>query len=107
MTRRIICFQKTTRHLASSAIFLSSSFLQTIDFYWILPFLEISEVPTDVMTQETEIFRELALKESSGKSKKPEILEKMITGKVNKRLAEICLLEQSHVAVQVGCVVPP
>lgn len=57
--------------------------------------VNIADVPTDIIDKEKAIFREQS---ESTPAKKPEILEKMIMGKVNKRLAEICLLQQAHVA---------
>jgi translation elongation factor EF-Ts len=40
----------------------------------------------------------LLREQSSDAAKKPEMLEKIIAGKVSKRLAEISLLGQSHLA---------
>jgi elongation factor Ts len=51
------------------------------------------EVPTDLVTREREIYKAQALE-----SGKPEnIVEKMITGKIDKFLAESCLMEQKFV----------
>ncbi len=41
-------------------------------------------------------FRELSKEEQS--KKKPEIFEKVLQGKLNKRLSEMCLMDQAHVA---------
>lgn len=52
-----------------------------------------SEIPEDVLEKEREIFK--AQSEDSGKP--PEIVEKMITGKISKFLAEVSLTEQDFV----------
>ena len=59
-------------------------------------FLQASEVPADFIEKEMAIFKEQS-QEDVGK-KKPEIIEKMIQGKLNKRLAEVSLLGQAHMA---------
>ncbi len=51
------------------------------------------EVPEDIVTREKEIYIQQAL--DSGKPEN--IVEKMVVGKLEKFLAEICLLEQKHV----------
>ncbi len=51
------------------------------------------EVPEDIVTREKEIYIQQAL--DSGKPEN--IVEKMVGGKLEKFLAEICLLEQKHV----------
>lgn len=51
------------------------------------------EVPAATVEHEKEILRIQALNEG----KKPEIVEKMIEGKVNKFYKEICLLDQDYV----------
>ena len=51
------------------------------------------EVPEDIISREKEIYIQQAL--DSGKPKN--IVEKMVTGKVEKFLSEICLLEQKFV----------
>jgi elongation factor Ts len=52
-----------------------------------------AEIPEDVIEKEREIFK--AQSEDSGKP--PEIVEKMITGKISKFLAEVSLTEQDFV----------
>ena len=52
-----------------------------------------AEIPEDVLEKEREIFK--AQSEDSGKP--PEIVEKMITGKISKFLAEVSLTEQDFV----------
>ena len=56
-------------------------------------YLDADAVPADVLEQEKDILRAQA--EESGKP--PEIVEKMITGRLNKRLAEITLVGQPFV----------
>ncbi len=55
--------------------------------------LSRDEVPSEVLQREKDIYINQALE--SGKP--PQIVEKMIGGKVEKYLAEICLLEQKYV----------
>ncbi len=59
-------------------------------------YLSSQEVPADFIEKEVAIFREQS-KDDVGK-KKPEVVEKIIQGKVNKRLSEVCLLGQNHMA---------
>jgi elongation factor Ts len=63
-------------------------------------YLDASSVPAAFVEAETALFREQS-EETNAKEAKPkpkDILEKIIAGKVNKRLSEICLLSQPHVA---------
>ena len=56
-------------------------------------YVEVSEVPADVLNHEKEILRSQALNEG-----KPEaIVDKMIEGRVKKFYEEVCLLEQPFV----------
>lgn len=57
-------------------------------------FLAPENVSQEFIDKELAIFRE----QSKDEKKKPEIIEKMIQGKLNKRLSEICLLGQAHMA---------
>lgn len=57
------------------------------------PFVDADSVPADVLEKEKDILRAQA--EDSGKP--PEIIEKMITGRLNKHLAEITLVGQPFV----------
>jgi elongation factor Ts len=57
-----------------------------------------TDAPEAFVAHEKAIIKEQSA--DSIKGKKPEIVEKMMTGKLNKRLQEVCLLEQSHVAVE-------
>lgn len=56
-------------------------------------YISPAEVPADVLEHEKEILRAQALNEG----KKPEIIEKMIEGRVKKFYKEVCLLEQDYV----------
>ncbi len=56
-------------------------------------FLDRSEISKDYIAKETAILKEQALSEG----KKPEIVEKMVIGRLNKQLAEICLVDQPFV----------
>lgn len=63
-------------------------------------YLGKENVPSDVVEKETAILREQAM-DSKGSNKpppKPELLAKIVAGKVSKRLSEITLLGQAHVA---------
>merc|ERR1712157_344924 len=57
------------------------------------PYAVAEEVPQDVLEKEKGILRDQALE--SGKP--PEIVEKMIEGRIRKYLEEICLVSQSYV----------
>lgn len=57
------------------------------------PFIDADSVPADVLEKEKDILRAQA--EDSGKP--PEIIEKMIVGRLNKHLAEITLVGQPFV----------
>jgi elongation factor Ts len=53
------------------------------------------EIPADIIDKEKEIY--IAQIESSGKKKPPEVVEKIISGKLDKYYSEVCLLEQAFV----------
>lgn len=57
-------------------------------------YLDLSQIPADVMTRE----RDIAMEQSKDSGKPPEILEKMIQGKIRKTLAEQTLLGQAYAA---------
>lgn len=60
-------------------------------------YISMSDVPADYYEHEKEIITE-QVKNDPANAKKPEnILEKMIVGRLNKELKEICLLEQEYV----------
>lgn len=53
------------------------------------------EVPPEMVEKEKEIYR--AQIEAEGKKKPPEVIEKIISGKLDKFYSEVCLLEQPFV----------
>lgn len=55
--------------------------------------LSPDQVPTEVVEKEKEILKAKALEQG----KKPEMLDKIVAGQINKFLAESCLLEQAFV----------
>jgi elongation factor Ts len=55
------------------------------------------DVPADVVAKEKEIYR--AQMEAEGKKKPPEIIEKIVSGKMDKFYSEVCLLEQPFVKI--------
>lgn len=55
--------------------------------------LSPDQVPTEVVEKEREILKAKALEQG----KKPEMLDKIVGGQINKFLAESCLLEQAYV----------
>lgn len=57
-------------------------------------FLSPADVSQSFLDQENAIFTE----QTQDDKKKPEVLQKIIQGKMNKRLAEVCLLQQGHLA---------
>lgn len=62
-------------------------------------FLSAAQVSQSFLDQERAIFEEQSAEANNGaKAKSPEVLQKMIAGKVQKRLAEVCLLAQGHLA---------
>lgn len=57
-------------------------------------YLDMSQIPAEVIARE----RDIALEQSKDSGKPPEILEKMIQGKIRKTLAEQTLLGQAYAA---------
>jgi len=55
------------------------------------------DIPADVVAKEKEIYR--AQIEAEGKKKPPEIIEKIVSGKMDKFYSEVCLLEQPFVKI--------
>ncbi len=53
------------------------------------------DIPAEIVDKEKEIYR--AQIEASGKKKPPEVMEKIISGKLDKFFSENCLLEQPFV----------
>ncbi|MEG0012518.1 MAG: translation elongation factor Ts [Cellulosilyticaceae bacterium] len=58
-------------------------------------FISMNEVSPEKIAKEKEILMHQAVNENPGKPEN--IIEKMITGRLNKQLKEICLLEQEYV----------
>lgn len=61
-------------------------------------YLDTSQVPSNFIAREMEVFKQAMQNDPKESHKKPEIIEKMLKGKLNKRLADVCLLGQNHVA---------
>ena len=59
--------------------------------------VEREDIPPELIEKEREIFR--AQIEAEAKKKPPEIVEKIITGKMDKFYSEVCLLEQPFVKI--------
>lgn len=57
-------------------------------------FLSREEVPSDLMNSKIEEIKNDFVNSSDSSKKGPEIVEKMINGRINKWLSEICFLEQ-------------
>lgn len=57
--------------------------------------LSRENIPTETIAKEKEIY--IAQLEASGKKKPPEVMEKIISGKLDKYFSEVCLLEQPFV----------
>lgn len=55
-------------------------------------YIKPEDVPADVLEHEKHIFTEQALNEG----KKPEVIERMIDGRIKKYYKEVCLLEQEY-----------
>lgn len=58
-------------------------------------YVDRSEVPADYIAHEKEILKAQAMNENTGKPEN--IIEKMIEGRLNKELKEICLVDQIYV----------
>jgi len=61
-------------------------------------YMDPDSVPEDVLAKETEILREQLVETS--KNKPPEILEKIISGKLRKYYESVCLTEQAHMILE-------
>jgi len=59
-------------------------------------FLSPSDIPQDILDKEKSILMEQMAADPKNNSKPPEILEKIVGGRINKFYQEVCLLEQSH-----------
>ncbi|MBN1224870.1 MAG: translation elongation factor Ts [Candidatus Aminicenantes bacterium] len=56
-------------------------------------YVSSKEIPQDVLDQEKEIIRD----QFKGSNKPPEIIEKIVEGKLNKFFEEVCLMDQAFV----------
>lgn len=61
-------------------------------------YLDKTKVPQEFIDKESAIFKEQTETDSKGKKQTPETIAKIVAGKINKRLGEVCLLAQNHVA---------
>ena len=60
-------------------------------------FLAVEDVSEEFKAKETEILTQQAMNDPKNAGKKPEIIQKMIAGRLHKELKEFCLLEQPYV----------
>ncbi len=60
-------------------------------------FVGTDDVPADFIAHEKEVLMEQAKNDPKNANKPENILEKMLTGRLNKELKEVCLLEQEYV----------
>ncbi|MBR1815449.1 MAG: elongation factor Ts [Lachnospiraceae bacterium] len=63
-------------------------------------YLSSDEVPQDYKDNEMKILKEQAKNDPKNANKPDNIIEKMLTGRLNKELKEICLLEQEYVKAE-------
>lgn len=68
-------------------------------------YVQLEDVPVEVKQREQAIFEEQAALEEAekdpvGKKKSPELMKRAVQGRLDRRLAEMCLLSQPHVAVE-------
>ena len=57
------------------------------------------DIPDDVISRERSIFEEQGrLEVSQGKPKSPQQLQQIVSNRLEKRLSELCLTSQNHVA---------
>lgn len=60
-------------------------------------FVSTDDVPADFIAHEKEVLLEQAKNDPKNANKPEAILEKMLTGRLNKEMKEVCLLEQEYV----------
>lgn len=60
-------------------------------------FVATEDVPADFIAHEKEVLLEQAKNDPKNANKPESILEKMLTGRLNKEMKEVCLLEQEYV----------
>ncbi len=63
-------------------------------------YISMDDVPEDYKEHEKEVLIAQAKNDPSNEGKPDNIIEKMITGRLNKELKEICLLEQEYVKAE-------
>ncbi len=63
-------------------------------------FVDKDAVPADYIQKETEILTQQAKNDPANASKPDQVIEKMITGRLNKELKEKCLVEQEYVKAE-------
>lgn len=60
-------------------------------------FISVDDVPAEFVAKEKEILTQQAMNDPKNASKPANIIEKMIDGRLNKEMKEICLVEQPYV----------
>jgi len=60
-------------------------------------YLNVSDVDKDFIESERKILDTAAKNDPANASKPPQVIEKMVEGRLNKQLKEICLMEQEYV----------
>ena len=60
-------------------------------------FISVDDVPAEFVAKEKEILTQQAMNDPKNASKPANIIEKMIEGRLNKEMKEICLVEQPYV----------
>ena len=60
-------------------------------------FICVDDVPAEFVAKEKEILTQQAMNDPKNASKPANIIEKMIDGRLNKEMKEICLVEQPYV----------
>ena len=60
-------------------------------------YVDQSEVPAEYIEHEREILKVQAMNDPANASKPENIIDKMLVGRLNKQLKEICLVDQAYV----------
>ncbi len=60
-------------------------------------FISVDDVPAEFLAKEREILTQQAMNDEKNAKKPANIIEKMIEGRLNKEMKEICLIEQPYV----------
>ncbi|MDR2182639.1 MAG: translation elongation factor Ts [Clostridiales bacterium] len=60
-------------------------------------YLNVSDVDQDFIESERKILEAVAKNDPANEKKPPQVIEKMVEGRLNKLLKEICLMEQAYV----------